>query len=37
MKKVFDRASQKGGIGYILLWALGIPLPVLVLIYLFWH
>ena len=24
--------SKKGGIGYILLWALGVPLPVLLLI-----
>jgi hypothetical protein len=26
--------SQKGKIGYILLWLLGIPIPILVLIYL---
>jgi hypothetical protein len=24
--------SQKGGIGYIILWVLGVPLPVLLLI-----
>lgn len=26
--------SQRGKIGYILLWALGIPIPVLVVLYL---
>ncbi|WP_198651585.1 hypothetical protein [Dyella sp. C11] len=25
-------ASQRGGIGYVLLWILGVPLPVLILI-----
>jgi hypothetical protein len=25
-------ARQKGGIGYVLLWLLGVPLPVLILI-----
>lgn len=25
-------AQQKGGIGYVLLWLLGVPLPVLILI-----
>lgn len=26
--------SQKGGIGYVLLWLLGVPIPVLILIFL---
>jgi hypothetical protein len=26
--------KQKGGIGYILLWLLGVPIPVLLLIFL---
>jgi len=26
--------KQKGGIGYILLWILGVPIPVLLLIFL---
>jgi hypothetical protein len=26
--------KQKGGIGYILLWILGVPIPVLILIFL---
>ncbi|WP_368309703.1 hypothetical protein [Luteibacter sp. CQ10] len=26
--------GQKGGIGYILLWILGVPIPVLILIFL---
>jgi hypothetical protein len=30
-----DRRKKEGGrIGYILLWALGIPIPVLLIIYL---
>ena len=27
-------ASQQGKVGYILLWALGVPIPILFLIYL---
>jgi hypothetical protein len=27
-------ASQQGKIGYILLWLLGVPLPILLLVYL---
>lgn len=27
--------KQRGGIGYVLLWLLGVPIPVLILIYLF--
>ena len=26
--------KQKGGIGYILLWILGVPIPILILIFL---
>ncbi len=26
--------KQKGGIGYVLLWLLGVPIPVLILIFL---
>jgi len=26
--------KQRGGIGYILLWVLGVPIPVLILIFL---
>jgi len=26
--------KQKGGIGYVLLWILGVPIPVLILIFL---
>ena len=33
IKGVIDKwRSQEGGIGYILLWVLGVPLPVLLLI-----
>ena len=28
------RSDQQGGIGYILLWLVGVPLPILFLIYL---
>ena len=28
------RASQEGRIGYILLWLIGVPIPVLFLVYL---
>lgn len=37
MKRMFDRVKpklQEGKIGYILLWALGVPIPVLFLIFL---
>jgi len=37
MKRVFDRVTpklQEGKLGYILLWALGVPIPVLFAIYL---
>ena len=29
--------AQAGKVGYILLWLLGVPLPVLLLIYFFTH
>jgi len=28
------RSGERGAIGYILLWALGVPIPVLVIIFL---
>jgi hypothetical protein len=28
------RSAQEGKVGYILLWALGVPIPILFLIYL---
>jgi hypothetical protein len=28
-----SRAAQSGKIGYILLWALGVPIPILLLIF----
>jgi hypothetical protein len=34
MKQIERFASQSGKIGYVLLWLLGIPLPILLLIYL---
>ena len=27
-----DAGNQKGGIGYVLLWFLGVPIPVLIII-----
>jgi hypothetical protein len=30
--KMEGPASQRGGIGYVLLWLLGVPIPVLILI-----
>ena len=32
-----SRDGQHGKVGWILLWLLGIPLPVLAIIYLFMH
>jgi hypothetical protein len=32
MKKLLD-PSENGKLGYILLWALGVPVPILLLIY----
>jgi hypothetical protein len=37
MKRLFDRAGpklQEGKMGYILLWALGVPIPLLFLFFL---
>jgi hypothetical protein len=37
MKQLFDRVTpklQEGKIGYILLWALGVPIPILLLFFL---
>jgi hypothetical protein len=34
MKQIERFASESGKIGYALLWLLGIPLPILLLIYL---
>ncbi len=28
---------QSGGVGYVLLWLIGIPLPIVLLLYLFFH
>ncbi|MET0256383.1 MAG: hypothetical protein ABW193_11320 [Luteibacter sp.] len=33
-EKIVVPEKQKGGIGYILLWVLGVPIPVLLLIFL---
>ena len=32
--KIFQRSNEKGATGYILLWLLGIPLPILFIIFL---
>jgi hypothetical protein len=32
MNTIKKLRSQKGGVGYIILWVLGVPLPVLLLI-----
>ncbi len=32
--KITKRANEKGAMGYILLWLIGIPIPVLFLIFL---
>lgn len=34
MKQLEKLASESGKIGYALLWLLGVPLPILLLIYL---
>lgn len=31
-KSSSDAGNQKGGIGYVLMWFLGVPIPVLILI-----
>ncbi len=32
LRERFERSKQRGGIGYIFLWLLGVPIPVLFLI-----
>jgi hypothetical protein len=32
--KIANRKDEKGGMGYILLWLLGVPIPVLLIIFL---
>ena len=32
--KLTDRIKEKGAMGYILLWLLGIPIPILLVIFL---
>ncbi len=32
MKQMLSKWKQRGGISYVLLWLLGIPIPVLILI-----
>lgn len=34
MKRIESLLSESGKIGYVLLWLLGIPLPILLIIYL---
>jgi hypothetical protein len=36
MRSLFEsiRSREKGAIGYILLWALGVPIPILLIIFL---
>lgn len=29
--------NQQGKIGYVLMWLIGIPLPIVVILYLFFH
>lgn len=29
--------NEKGGIGYVLLWLVGLPLPLVLILYLFFH
>src|SRR4051812_48421502 len=34
MKKLADRAGESGKLGWIFLWLLGVPIPVLIILYL---
>ncbi len=34
MKYLNNRAAQSGKLGWILLWLLGVPIPVLIILYL---
>ncbi len=31
-KSISDASKQKGGIGYVLMWLLGVPIPILIII-----
>lgn len=33
-RQQLDRQRQKGGIGWVVLWLLGIPIPVLIILFL---
>lgn len=33
-RRQLDRQKQKGGIGWVLLWLLGVPIPVLIVLFL---
>ncbi|MEO8748165.1 MAG: hypothetical protein ABI379_11015 [Rhodanobacter sp.] len=33
-RQQLDRQKQKGGIGWIVLWMLGVPIPVLIVLFL---
>lgn len=33
-RRQMDRQKQKGGIGWVLLWLLGVPIPILVVLFL---
>ena len=33
VKRAFERRLEQGRVGYALLWLLGVPLPVLLLLY----
>ena len=39
MKTTPELSSQAGagGLGYILLWAIGLPLPLVILLFFLWH
>jgi hypothetical protein len=34
MKKLADKAGESGKLGWIFLWLLGVPIPVLIILYL---
>jgi hypothetical protein len=33
-RRQWDRRKQNGGIGWVLLWLLGVPIPVLIVLFL---
>ena len=37
MNGIEQHQKEKGRIGYVLLWLLGIPLPIVLILYLFFH